>query len=356
MIKYLIVLLLALISSACARIGPDIIQAGGNDYNIAIQQTNNEQLLLNLVRLKYRDTPFFLQVNSVSSQFKLFSEASLSANFKEQQIPENVGLSGKLNFTEQPTVTYLPLHGNDFIQQLLAPISLDTIILLANSGWSVERILRLTVQNMNGIANAPTASGPTPKEAPVYEDFLTITNAMRTLQSQGVLQLAYSKVENDAQAKVIFTDSSNKTVKLLKEKLNLDESNNYQLIAGTGKSSDKQNIILSTRSLLGVMYYLSHATDVPEQDKKSGKVTITQQQSGSEFNWSDLTRNLFSIKSSVQRDNNFAISTNYRGNWFYIDDSDLDTKTTFSLLTQLFSLQSGKAEGITPVLTLPIGQ
>ncbi len=94
---------------------PDIIQASGNDYNIAIQRTIDEQLLLNLIRLKYHDSPFFLEVNSVSSQFKLNTETSLSTTLKEQQTPESIGLSAKLNFTEQPTVTYLPLQGNDFI-------------------------------------------------------------------------------------------------------------------------------------------------------------------------------------------------------------------------------------------------
>jgi hypothetical protein len=36
--------------------------------NSAFQQTNDEQLLLNLVRLRYRDTPAFLEVSSISSQ------------------------------------------------------------------------------------------------------------------------------------------------------------------------------------------------------------------------------------------------------------------------------------------------
>ena len=360
MSKYYIVLLIVLLNSACARIGPDVIQAGGNDYNIAIQRTSDEQLLLNLIRLKYRDTPYFLEVNSVSSQFKLISEASLSANFKEQQIPENVGLSGKLNFTEQPTVTYLPLHGNDFIQQLLAPVSLNTILLLANSGWSIERILRLTVQNINGIPNAPTASGPTPKNAPVYEEFLSISSIMRTLQNEGLMQLAYNKHKEESHATLVLSASSNPSIETLKNKLGLGDHNHYSLVPGTGKSTDTQDIVISTRSLLGVMYYLSHSTDVPERDKTNGKVTTTYDQSGLEFNWSDLTRNLFQIKSisstTAGTNQDAAIGTNYRGNWFYIDDSDLDSKTTFSLLTQLFSLQSGKAEGITPVLTLPIGQ
>ena len=353
--KQIIIIIFISFLTACARIGPDIIQASGNDYNVAIQQTNNEQLLLNLVRLKYRETPYFLEVNSVSSQFALTSEAAISANFKKQQTPEAVGLSGKLNYSEQPTVTYLPLHGNDFIQRLLSPISIDTILLLANSGWSIERILRLTVQSINGIPNAPTASGPTPNEVPVYKDFIDLTEELRKLQKNGTLKLAYSQ-EEGKETPVILLDEKNLLPVKLQMLLDIEPGNTYTLTAGTGKNTNKHSIVISTRSLLGVMYYLSHSVNVPEQDKKAGKVTITKDQYGNEFDWNELTQGLFKIQSANQINTSSAIGTKYRGNWFYIDDNDLDSKTTFSLLTQLFSLQAGKAEGITPVLTLPIGK
>ena len=338
--------------TACARIGPDIIQASGNDYNIAIQRTIDEQLLLNLIRLKYHDSPFFLEVNSVSSQFKLNTETGLSATFKEQQIPESVGLSGKLNFTEQPTVTYLPLQGNDFIQRLLKPISIDTILLLANSGWSIERILRLIVDDINGVPNAPNAGGPTPTVVPDFREFQSIAYLLRELQTQNAVNFVY---DNNKKASLVF-NNDDKKVNVLKKKLKLSDSKKYELINGKGLDTvNNESIILSTRSFLGVMYYLSHSVEVPDIDKTSGKVTITYDEFGNEFSWSELTQNLFKIKSTPNN-TDIAISTNYRDTWFYIDDRDLDSKTTFSLLMQLFSLQSGKSEGIAPLLTLPIGQ
>jgi len=338
--------------TACARIGPEIIQASGNDYNIAIQRTIDEQLLLNLIRLKYHDSPFFLEVNSVSSQFKLNTETGLSATFKEQQIPESVGLSGKLNFTEQPTVTYLPLQGNDFIQRLLKPISVDTILLLANSGWSIERILRLIVDDINGVPNAPNAGGPTPTAIPDFKEFQSIAYLLRELQTQNSVNFVY---DSNKKASLVF-NNDDKKVNVLKRKLKLSDSKKYELINGKGLDTvNNESIILSTRSFLGVMYYLSHSVEVPDIDKTSGKVTITYDEFGNEFSWSELTQNLFKIKSTPNNAD-IAISTNYRDTWFYIDDSDLDSKTTFSLLMQLFSLQSGKSEGVAPLLTLPIGQ
>jgi hypothetical protein len=51
-----------------------------------------------------------------------------------------------------------------------------------------------------------------------------------------------------------------------------------------------------------------------------------------------------------------AVAVQYRGSWFYIDDADLGSKATFSLLSQLFALQAGKVAGIAPLLTLPLGK
>jgi len=42
----------------CSNMGSQAVRKSKTDYNIAIEQTDNEQLLLNLVRLRYRDTHF----------------------------------------------------------------------------------------------------------------------------------------------------------------------------------------------------------------------------------------------------------------------------------------------------------
>jgi hypothetical protein len=53
---------------------------------------------------------------------------------------------------------------------------------------------------------------------------------------------------------------------------------------------------------------------------------------------------------------NAAVRTRYRGSWFYIDDSDLDSKSTFTLLGQLTNLQAGDLPSTAPLLTLPVGR
>ena len=70
----------------------------------------------------------------------------------------------------------------------------------------------------------------------------------------------------------------------------------------------------------------------------------------------DGSGDYFKIQVKDQKPMDTQLRVNYRGHWFYIDDSDLESKSTFALLAQIFALQAGKAEGIVPVLTLPVGR
>ncbi len=70
---------LAILLTGCAQHGPDLVKAGRNDYNKVLAQTDEEEQLLNLVRLRYADNPMMLQVSSVSTSFTWTQSASAEA-------------------------------------------------------------------------------------------------------------------------------------------------------------------------------------------------------------------------------------------------------------------------------------
>jgi len=115
------------------------------------------------------------------------------------------------------------------------------------------------------------------------------------------------------------------------------------------------------RPVLPPVHQLRRDPHSPEPGRQSpvhgpvGRPRLPQDVDGRVFDWRDVTRNLFEVKLSAQRPANGAVTARYRGQWFYIDDTDLDSKSTFSLLAQLFALQSGKTPKVGPVLTLPVG-
>ena len=67
-------------------------------------------------------------------------------------------------------------------------------------------------------------------------------------------------------------------------------------------------------------------------------------------------RGLFHVRwaPSDERPPGAHVATQYGGYWFYIEKSDQDTKSTFSLLMELSRLELAGKPGPGPVLTLPV--
>jgi hypothetical protein len=117
-----------------------------------------------------------------------------------------------------------------------------------------------------------------------------------------------------------------------------------------------EELVVETRSLLGILFFLSQGVEVPWRDREVGKVMTTSDETGQPFDWQQVVGDLFAVKSLPAQPSQATVAIRYRGNWFYIADTDLESKATFALVTQLLALQSGKVQGVVPMLTLPLGK
>ena len=351
-----ILVMVAFLSTGCSGFGPSTLKGNRYSYNTTIQRSNDQQLLLNLVRLKYRDTPYFLEVNSVAAQFKFRANANADATL-QNGVKGIFGLGTGASVEEIPTVSYAPLQGEQFIQRFLSHIPLENIFLLTRSGWSFERIFRVCLGRVGDMKNAQNASGPTPELEPVYREFAEAAALIRKLQLIDGHTLSLGRTGIIPELIFQFEDQFKGLPELnkLNSVLGLPEDNLRIVMTTHPSVKNKHHVRVETRSLLGMMYYLSHATQTPSEDRDRGKVTVTRDASGNPFNWADVTGDILQIHSQSHRPVEAAMAVNYRDNWFYIDDSDLDSKSTFSLLAQIFSLQSGNAKDRGPLLTLPLG-
>lgn len=342
--------------NGCSGLGPSTLKGNRYSYNTTIQRSNDQQLLLNLVRLKYRDTPYFLEVNNIAAQFKFRTNAGADATL-QSGVKGIFGFAAGASVEENPTVSYAPLQGEQFIQRFLAHISLQNIFLLTRSGWSFERILRVCLKRAGNLKNAPTASGPTPEIAPVYKDFAEASGLIRKLQLKDAYTLSLGASGNIPELIFQFENSGSHLPELrkLNSLLGLPPDNLRIILTTHPSPNNGQHVRVDTRSLLGMMYYLSHAVEVPDEDRANGKVTLTRYPSGKPFNWADVTGDILQVHSQSNRPSDVAMAVYYRDSWFYINDSDLQSKSTFSLLAQIFSLQSGNAKNMGPLLTLPLG-
>ena len=60
--------------SGCTAIGPQSIENDRFEYSGAIAESWKKMMLLNIVKLRYGDTPIFLEIGSIVNQYTLETE------------------------------------------------------------------------------------------------------------------------------------------------------------------------------------------------------------------------------------------------------------------------------------------
>jgi len=114
---------LALALAGCQSIGPGTIQRDRLDYAGAVSDSWKEQTLLNIVKIRYFDTPMFLEVASVISSYQLQGEVRFSREiFPSAAADTNRTFGATGTYSDRPTISYAPLTGEKFVNSLLRPI------------------------------------------------------------------------------------------------------------------------------------------------------------------------------------------------------------------------------------------
>ena len=185
------VLLLAslLALSGCAlRVGPKTVPLDRFDYSQSLSRSWQQQMLLNLVRVRYLDAPFFLDVSQVVAQYSLTLGASgSSATF--QQFSTSVGGGVDAHWVESPTITYSPMTGEKFTKSLLQPVTPIMLFSLSQASWPVDSVLRIGVRAVNGI-HAGTRMGLAKRSAD--PEFGELLQCLRELQEHDAVGLRIS--------------------------------------------------------------------------------------------------------------------------------------------------------------------
>jgi len=246
-----------------------------------------------------------------------------------------------LSYADSPTISYVPLRGEDLLKSLLSPLRLESILVLTQSGWSINRVFGLCFERINNVRNAPTASGPTPDAEPEHLEFNRLLASMRRLQSLGGIEVGAQgsdivvKLASDHESSTHDLNNIQGLLEMAPEVTEIRLNTNFV------ETEDDQWTV-RTRSLSSLLYYLSQTVETPQSHQAAGLVTVTKASDGAPFDWSDTPAGrLFKVRTSPTRPVGAYIAIFHRDHWFWIEDSDLESKSTFMLLRQLFDLQAG---------------
>lgn len=347
---YLITLTAGFTLTACSSLGTNRVVPDRFDYNQAIGQSANQQMLLNLVRLRYRDVPVFLSVSSVLSQYVYLGSANIG------------GAAGSVNgglgatYIDRPTISYSPLSGEEFAQQLLTPISSTSIFSLAQSGWPAGQLLMMSFERLNHLNNSafgPVLSFNQVKQMKKFE--LAVKLIVELGKHNGFD--SYHGEGKDAKNRYLVFEQNpapetRKLIDRFKKVLHLNPDISKFRITDRQVNRKADEITIKLRSLLTLMGFLSHGVEVPAVHMHEKLVEHSTEVASIANN--DFFIPLH-IRSSEQQPEYAFVAIEYQDYWFYIEHSDHISKQAFGLLTYLYMLQAPQAPGGVPLITIPAG-
>jgi hypothetical protein len=339
--KLLFLGLIIAVLAGCASVGPGTVSRDRFDYNTSLTESWKRQILLNIVKMRYVEPVFFVDVGQIVAGYTV--ETGLSA-------VGSAGLSSK--YTDRPTITYVPMTGNAFIKSLLTPLSPESLMFAIQSGVPADMICKLGVASINGLRNrSATVAGFHPAEP----RFLRAVEIMRSLQISSAIRMkTIRNKENKEITTISFwtkgaPDEISVQVRELCHLLGLDtEADHYRLVYGIAPENNRE-IAMQSSPLMHIMSSLAARVEVPESDVTEGRASPGVREAPGQTDNKDR----FIVKCSTSKPQDAYVSVEYRNRWFWVDDRDLESKRTISFILLVFTLvDSGRHESL-PQVTIP---
>lgn len=340
--------------TGCTSIGPRSVARDRFDYSTSLGESWKRQTLLNIVKLRYLDPPIFVDVGQIVAGYQLQTTANVGGQVSSLGASQgnSLMLGGSGSFIDRPTITYTPLTGNKFIKSLMTPLSPESVFFTVQSGWPADAVLFATVAQMNGLANESSSingvSVPDPK-------FMRALELMRNIQISGAVAMRIKQATANEQTAILTFRQKDISPEILDEihelraLLRLDPDAPEIRLAFGPTAVDNKELAVLTRSILQQMAIMASQTEVPPEDVTQGRASP---------GWESVTNNpisprLIRIRCSKNEPANAFVAIPYRNHWFWIDDTDLKSKRTFSYMMLLFTLaDTGETESL-PLITIP---
>ena len=231
------------------------------------------------------------------------------------------------------------------------PLPPSSIFFLVPAGSPADGVFRALLQSVNGINNRYGGSG---RNLPADPEFYVLIEKLRKIQDSGALEMRVMRETN--RESTIFVLGENRDGKSeadsrqVRTMLGLDlKGREFKVVYGSIPSNDKE-IALLTRSVLQMIVDLGSFVEVPDAHVQEKRVLPTLKEQTTE---GSLIAPMVRIHSGTKRPDDSFAAVSYQDYWFWIDNRDLPSKTTFSFLMFTFNLvDTGTKEGA-PVITIP---
>lgn len=349
--------------SGCYSLGNYRLGKDQDQYSTSIIESNKKQTLMNLIRLRYADTPGLLDTTQLISGYQLQRSAFVGVASDTFPIRPNGGLAAQLQ--ESPTFTFQPVTGDAYAHSFLRPLPPATLLPLAMGGLPIDVLLRLSVQSINMMSNNRPFSrnkGDIDDHIdPKIDNFFELIHDLRLLQAAGLLGIQIQQVadpsgKSAATNHVYLSISSTgdpvllDVVRKTRELLNFSQKyDRMEVVYGVGEPRPGEIKILS-RSMLSILGQVAYQIQVPDDEVTSGSTT-----SHVDVSIHQEDRSLITVHSSHDEPKQAFVSVFYDNYYYWIDKRDFESKLAFTITQMLFEL-SKTSQTPGALVTIPVSK
>lgn len=163
------------------------------EYDRTVHQVEAELLLLNIARARHYRPVHFTAVSSVAATFDFRVNAGVVGRISRGPLSRDslVDLNYGTEVAENPTVTIIPVSGEEFTKRILRPLDESHLDFLVRQGFDLSMVLRLLGRGILIEAEeAPVIAFNTPSRREEYTEFRRRLLHLAALDSQKKLRIA----------------------------------------------------------------------------------------------------------------------------------------------------------------------
>jgi len=336
--------------AGCSSYGPKSMDRDQLDYGNSIGENWKNQMLANIVKIRFVDMPVFVDVGSIVSGYSLTTTVDGRVGFSDSFTGGNTqGLGASGSYTDRPTITYMPKTGDDYLRAILEPVEPKNLLALIQAGYSSELLFTWAVEAINGIHNWSATARNNKNADPEFFEFVTL---MQELQYLGAVGFELKSDPETGQS-IVFVLNKEGLAEATKQKsyrvgeiIGLEQGRDHYRVVYAPFKVDSDTLAIQTRSVIQMMSAMAGFVDVPVEKASFAAPG---------YDVSRASTRPFHVHSGPDRPKQSFAAVKYEDYWYWIENSDMPSKRVFTLMLFITTLTNQAKSGNQPVLTIPTG-
>jgi len=349
--KAIILIGLVILLASCGSYGPRSMDRDQLDYGNSIGDNWKNQMLGNIVKIRYVDMPVFVDVGSIVSGYSLSTTVNGALGFNNSFTgADTQGLGASGTYTDRPTITYMPKTGDDYLRAILEPVAPSSLLALIQAGYSSELLFTWAVEAINGVHNWSVGRRSGNRSGTADPEFIEYVGLMQELQNLGAVGFELRNDENGKHSIVFrlkkqgISESTLKKSRRAGEIIGLDPAQEQFRVVYAPFKSDSATLSIQTRSVIQMLSAMAGFIDVP---------AAKAAHAAPGYDLSTTSQRPFRVRTGENRPEESFAQVKYQGYWYWIDNSDIASKRVFTLMLFITTLTNQANEANAPVLTIP---